>query len=114
MQPPTSLRAASALAICALAAGTARADNTTRSAAIRGALSGAAPVGRRPSQVVMFGSEAMFQGSFNGYPSGASGAAFDSKLVENGAIILDPGYVAGQVAAFDQAWASATPIIGGE
>jgi hypothetical protein len=59
----------------------------------------------------------MFQGSFNAYPSATTsgtGTTYDSKLVENGAILLDPDYVNAQVNAFDEAWASATPIIGGE
>lgn len=65
-------------------------------------------------KIMMFGTEAMFQGSFNGYQSGRGGDAFDSKLVENGAIILDPAYVSDQVAAFEDAWSEALPIIGGD
>ena len=68
-------------------------------------------------KLVMFGREAMFQGSFNAYPSEVSSdvsTTYDSKLVENGAIILDPDYVNDQVSAFDEAWATASPIIGGE
>jgi hypothetical protein len=65
-------------------------------------------------KVVMFGSEAMFQGSFNFYQSGRGGDAYDSKLVENGAIILDPGYVSDHVVAFEEAWSEAIPILGGD
>jgi hypothetical protein len=59
----------------------------------------------------------MCQGSFNAYPSEVTSdvsTTYDSKLVENGAIILDPDYVSDQVSAFDEAWAYASPIIGGE
>jgi hypothetical protein len=68
-------------------------------------------------KLVMFGREAMVQGSFNGYPSEVTSdvsTTYDSKLVENGTIILDPDYVNDQVSAFDEAWAYASPIIGGE
>jgi hypothetical protein len=68
-------------------------------------------------KLVMFGRDAMFQGSFNAYPSEVTSdvtTTYDSKLVENGAIILDPDYVNDQVSAFDEAWAYATPMIGGE
>jgi hypothetical protein len=65
-------------------------------------------------KLVMFGSEAMFQGSFNAYPSAAGAfSTFDSKLVENGGIILDPAYTANQVDAFEEAWSTAVPVIGG-
>jgi hypothetical protein len=68
-------------------------------------------------KLVMFSRDAMFQGSFNAYQSEVSSdttTTYDSKLVENGAIILDSDYVNDQVTAFDEAWASASPIIGGE
>jgi hypothetical protein len=65
-------------------------------------------------KLVMFGREAMFQGSFNAYPSAAGEfSTFDSKLVENGGIILDPAYTTNQVDAFEEAWSTAVPIIGG-
>ena len=65
-------------------------------------------------KIVMFGREAMYQGSFNAYPSAAgSFRAFDSKLVENGALIFDAGYVNSQVNSFEEAWQEALPILGG-
>jgi hypothetical protein len=55
----------------------------------------------------------MFQGSFNLYPSATNaGGTYDSKLVENGAIIFDPDYVNAQANAFDDAWSHAYHIMG--
>lgn len=66
-------------------------------------------------KLVMFGREAMFQGSFNLYPSTtAVTMPYDSKLVENGAILFDPGYVNAQATAFDEAWDLALHMMGGE
>ena len=68
-------------------------------------------------KLVMFGREAMYQGSFNAYPSAVisgTGSTYESKLVENGAIILDADYVNDHVNAFETAWAGSVPIIGGE
>ena len=74
---------------------------------------GRQPVGLH-HKLVMFGREAMFQGSFNAYQSAAGEfSTYDSKLVENGGIILDPAYVSNQVDAFEEAWSNALPIIGG-
>jgi hypothetical protein len=63
-------------------------------------------------KIVMFGRAAMFQGSFNLYASASDpNATFDSKLVENGAIILDPAYVTAQVSSWEVAWSHAYRII---
>jgi hypothetical protein len=65
-------------------------------------------------KLVLFSDQAMFQGSYNLYQSDAgSFAPYDSKLVENGAILLDPGYTADQARAFDDAWSAASTILGG-
>lgn len=65
-------------------------------------------------KVLMFGREAMYQGSFNAYQSAAGNfSTYDSKLVENGGIIFDPTDVDAQAAAWDEAWDSSLSIMGG-
>ena len=68
-------------------------------------------------KIVMFGKEAMFQGSYNIYSSRNPsllehrGPEYDSQLIENGAVFLKPSLVNEYASAFDVAFRNGVPVL---